>query len=408
MISNKAKTTLLTLAGLAVGIPLTIGLAIYTFLQATTTTLHPDPQAVPSVTLVKPSPRWATAADQARLQARTSLVQHNLPGLSVAVGVDSEIVWSEGFGWANLEKRVPVAPHMRFRIGHASKPLTSAAVGLLVEQGRLRLDNDIQTYVPGFPAKQWPVTVRQLMGHMAGVRHYESEEDFMPTAHCERASEGLSRFADHPLLFEPETRYGYSTFGWVLVSAAVEAVAGEPFFAFMRTQVFKPLGMADTTADAGSEPIPDRVTFYYQGLGESIGLGSGRETTVDYSCLAGAGGFLSTPSDLVRFGLAMNNGKLLKPDTVRRLQTPQQLASGEDTDYGLGWTLETYTLGGEPTRLASHASRTPVGGSTSFLTFPDRRLAVAVTTNISSRDTRSIALKIAEAFAEPAKGAGRK
>lgn len=143
MISNKAKTTLLTLAGLAVGVPLAVGLAIYTFLQATTTTLHPDPQGVPSVTQVTPSSKWASSAEQSRQHARTSLVQQNLPGLSVAVGVDGEIVWSEGFGWANLEKRVPVTPQMRFRIGHASKALTSAAVGLLVEQGRLRLDHDI-------------------------------------------------------------------------------------------------------------------------------------------------------------------------------------------------------------------------------------------------------------------------
>ena len=85
----------------------------------------------------------------------------------------------------------------------------------------------------------------------------------MPSAHCERASEGLQSFADDPLLFEPETRYRYSTYGWILVSAAVEAAADEPFFTFMRTQIFEPLGMADTTSDSATEPIPDRATFYY-------------------------------------------------------------------------------------------------------------------------------------------------
>ena len=102
---------------------------------------------------------------------------------------------------------MPVAPGLRFRIGHASKALTSAAVGLLREKGRLHLDDEIQTYVPAFPRKPWPVTLRQLMGHVAGVRHYRGEEADIPSGHCERASEGLQSFADDPLLFEPETQY---------------------------------------------------------------------------------------------------------------------------------------------------------------------------------------------------------
>jgi serine beta-lactamase-like protein LACTB, mitochondrial len=148
---------------------------------------------------------------------------------------------------------VPVTPGTRFRIGHASKALTSAGVGLLLEKDRLHLGDEIQTYVPAFHGKQWPVTLRQLMGHMAGVRHYRNEADYMPSAHCERASEALQSFADDPLQFEPETQYKYSTFGWILVSAAVEAAADEPFFTFMRRLIFEPLGMVDTTSDSGTE-----------------------------------------------------------------------------------------------------------------------------------------------------------
>ena len=408
MISNKAKNTLLTLAGLAVGVPLAIGLAIYSFFQATSTTLHPDPQAVRSVTQVKPSPRWANAAEQARQHARTGLVQQNLPGLSVAVGVAGEIVWSEGLGWADLEKRIPVAPGMRFRIGHASKALTSAAVGLLVEQGRLRLDDDIQTYVPAFPTKRWPVTVRQLMGHIAGVRHYQSEEDSCPPRIASAHPTGCSVSRTIRCCSSRRPGTGYSTFGWILVSAAVEAVAGEPFFTFMRTQVFTPLGMADTTPDTGDRTDP----------------GSGDLRTTRDSVKASVSGPTMTPPSTTRVsrepagscprrptwcgsGWRSTTATLLKPDTVRKLQTPQPLASGEDTDYGLGWMLETFALAGEPTRLASHASRTPLGASTSFLTFPDRGLVVAVMTNMSSKDTRSIALKIAEAFAEQGQSPAR-
>ena len=393
------KETWLAAIGLGLGVLFAAGLGLYSFLNSMATPLHPNPQDVRSVTSAAPLPEWADAAEQGRQLARARLVEQNLPGLSVAVGAGGDVVWAEGFGWADIEKRVPVTPGTRFRIGHASKALTSAGVGLLLENDRLRLGEEIQTYVPAFPRKQWPITLRQLMGHVAGIRHYRNEVDYMPSAHCERASEGLQIFADDPLLFEPETQYKYSTFGWILVSAAVEAAAGEPFFTYMRTKIFAPLGMTATTPDSSTESIPDRATFYYPRFSGDPSYGPELATPVDYSCFAGASGFLSTPSDLVRFGMALSAGTLLDPATVKKLQRPQMLASGQETEYGLGWMLDTVTLAGEPTREAGHGSRTPLGGSTTFMTFPERGLAVAVTSNTSFAETRSIALKIAEAFA---------
>jgi CubicO group peptidase (beta-lactamase class C family) len=394
------KRNALTAIGIGVFGVFLAGLGIYTFVIAVSTKLHPDPKEVPSVTLAAPSPPWSAAVEQGRQIARAGLVRQNLPGLSVAVGVGDEIVWAEGFGWADMERRVPVSPAMRFRIGHASKSLTSAAVGLLLEHGTLHLEDEIQTYVPEFPRKQWPVTLRQLMGHVAGVRHYESEEDSTPTAHCERAIEGVKRFADDPLRFEPDSQYGYSTFGWVLVSAAVEAVAKQPLSTFMTAQVFKPLGMTATTFESSAGPMPDRVTFYQRRFTGDGGEGVVPASPVDLSCLSGAAAILSTPSDLVRFGLAMEGGRLLQPHTVEKLQTPQLLTSGKETEYGLGWMVEEVTLAGEPTRMVHHASRSLKGGTTSFMTFPARRMVVAVTANIANGITRDIALAIAQAFAE--------
>jgi CubicO group peptidase (beta-lactamase class C family) len=374
-------------------------MGIYTFVVAVSTKLHPNPKDVPSVALAVPSPKWAAAVDQGRLAARAGLVTQNLPGLSVAVGVGGDIVWAEGFGWADMEKRVPVAPGMRFRIGHTSKALTSAAVGLLLENGRLHLEDEIQTCVPEFPRKPWPVTLRQLMGHVAGIRHYGSGED-VPTAHCERAADGLKGFADDPLRFEPDTQYGYSTYGWVLVSAAVEAAAKEPLSSFLAAQVFKPLGMTSTTFESPTDAIRDRVIFYQRRFTGDGGEGVVPATAVDYSCFAGAGAILSTPSDLVRFGMAVNGGKLLQADTVKKLQTPQVLTSGQETEYGLGWMVEEVTLAGEPARMVHHASRSLKGGTTSFMIFPARGMVVAVTANIANAITRDIALNIAQAFAE--------
>lgn len=228
-------------------------------------------------------------------------IAQNLPGLSVAVGAGGEIVWAEGFGWPDLERRVPVAPGMRFRIGGASMPLTSAAVGLLLEKERLHLDAEIQTYVAAFPEKQWPVTLRQLMGHLGGTRKDGGDEESLFSQRCEQTTDAFKRFAETPLQFEPGTRYHYSTLGWILVSAAVEAAAKEPFFTFMRAQIFKPLGMADTTPDAAPETIPDRATFYFPKFAADNRYGHDVVREGNYACLAGAAAFLSTPSDLVRF-----------------------------------------------------------------------------------------------------------
>jgi len=377
-------------------------------MSATATLLHPNPQDAPSVasnignTGATPVRQWADAVEQGRQIVRAALTEQNLPGLSVAVGAGDEIVWAEGFGWADLDKRVPVAPQVRFRIGTASTALTSAAVGLLLEKDRLKLDEKIQTYVPEIPEKQWPVTLRQLMGHMAGVANDGGDEGPLFTERCERPVDALQYFSgyEREQLFEPGTRYRYSSYGWIMVSAAVESAADEPFLTFMQKQVFEPLGMDDTRAESATEPIPDRATFYFPRFAADPRYGLHLMRPLDYSCYAGSSVFLSTPSDLVRFGMAINSGKLLQPATVQLLQTPQRLASGEETGYGLGWDLETVALAGEQTRLAGHDGESLGGMVASFLTFPEHGIVVSVTSNISYADTFSVAVKIAQAFVE--------
>jgi serine beta-lactamase-like protein LACTB len=393
---KKRKESWLTVIAVVVGLPIA-ALVVFLAYLSSIDPIHASPAAVQSAMQSAPLPRWTAAAEQARTLVRARVVDMNVPGLSVAVGVAGDIVWAEGFGWANLESHEPVNPGMRFRIGHVSTALTSAGVGLLREQGRLHLDEEIQTYVPAYPRKQWPVTLRQLMAHVSGVRHYRDDEwGDKPTARCERASDGVQSFAIAPLLFKPETQHIYSTYGWVLVSAAVEAVADEPFFTFMKSKVFTPLGMADTEADRANEPMPNRATSYFRS-------NFARETTtaVDYSCFAGGGAFLSTPSDLVRFGFGLST--FLQPSTISMLQAPHQVP-GVNHASALGWRLETVELAGQRINVVGSASRTPEGASTSFLTFPDRDLVVAVSINHSFADARSTAIAVADVFARAASG----
>lgn len=375
---------------------------LFAYIGVTATPLHPDPGAVPSAGQAAPAQRWAAAVEEGRRIARASLTEQNLPGISVAVAAEGDVVWAEGLGWADLERRIPVKPDTRFRIGTASTMLTSAAVGLLLEQGRLKLDDQIQTYVPAFPKKDWPITLRQLMAHTAGVRNDGGDEGPLLAKHCDRMADGLEPFAERSLLFEPGTRFRYSSYGWILVSAAVESASDEPFLRFMRTQVFDPLGMTQTRPEAANESIPDRATFYFPRFGADPRYGLHLMRDVDFSCYAGASVFLSTPTDLVRFGMAIDSGKLLRPATVQMLQTSQRLISGEETGYGLGWDLEHVTLAGKPTRAIGHDGDALGGKVASLMMFPEQGLVVSVISNISYADTSGIALKIAQAFAATA------
>ena len=407
----KSRTeTLAAMIVAAVGLLLAAIGGLWMYMSATATPLHPDPKDVPSVTHSVPLPQWTAAVEQGRQIVRARLIEQNLPGLSVAVGVAGDIVWAEGFGWADLDKRVPVAPDMTFRIGTASTALTSVAVGLLLEKRRLSLDDVIQIQVPEFPRHQWPVTLRQLMGHTAGVPNDGGDEGPLFSERCERPVDALRFLSGHEreLLFEPGTKYNYSSYGWIVVSAAVEAAAGEPFLTFMRKQIFEPLGMRDTKADSATDPIPNRVTPYFPRFAADPRYGPDLMRPIDYSCYAGSSAFLSTPSDLVRFGFAINSGKLLQPATRQLLQMSQRLASGQETGYGLGWDLETVALAGEQTRSVGHDGESLGGRVASLMTFPEHGIVVAVTSNVSYADTFAVALNIAQAFAEPGRSPARK
>ena len=394
---------MLALGVAAIGlIPVAIA-GLWGYMSVTAMPLHPNVAEVPSVTRAAPLPTWAGAVARGQQIVSAALTEKNLPGLSVAVAVGGDIVWAEGFGWADIEKRVPVSPEMRFRIGTTSTSLTSAAVGVLLQDGRLNLDEDIQTYVPEFPPNQSPVTLRQLMANVGGVPNDGGDEGPLFTEHCERPADAFQYLSgyERERLFEPGTQYRYSSYGWIAVSAAIEAAAKEPFLTFMQKRVFEPLDMRDTRADSATE-IPNRVTPYFPRFAADPHYGPDLMRPLDYSCYAGSSVFLSTPSDLVRFAMAIDSGKLLKPATVQLLQASQRLTSGEETGYGLGWDLETVTLGSAHTRWVGHEGTSLGGNVSSLMTFPDYGIVVAVASNISYADTPAIALKIAQAFAEHA------
>ena len=335
----------------------------------------------------------ATADSVAIVTARTLVLDTRAllgaPGASIAVIRAGRLIWSEGFGYADLEQRVPVTPLTRFRIGSVSKPLTSIALGVLVEEGKLDLDAPVQRYLPEFPVKQWPITTRQLAGHLAGIRHYRGDE-FASARHYDTVLDGLVIFADDSLLFEPETQYSYSTYGWNLISAIIERAGGESFLSYMASRVFGPAGMTRTVPEFNDSLIPFRAHFYVHADSAAPARNA---PYVDNSYKWAGGGFLSTPEDLARFGRKLLEGKLLRPATRDLLWASQHTRDGKATDYGMGWRS------GRDAEGRSWVGHTggAMGGTANLVIYPDQQLVIALLVN-SDRTFISAAPRLAALF----------
>ena len=375
-----------------------------------------DPAALPSSVLETPSAAYLGAVEEGRSIARALVSEERLPGLSLAVAVNGEIVWAEGFGRADQESQAPVTPATLFRIGGVSETFTAAAAGLLSERGRLDLDAPVQRYVPSFPEKEWPISTRQLMAHTAGIRRQRGEEEIFQQIGCKDDAERLAVFAGDPLRSRPGTKSVYSPYDGVLVGAVVAAAANEPYLDFVQSEILTPLGMHSTVADIASQIEPGSAHFYYPSFMLDPRYGLQDAPTVDLSCILPAGGFLSTPSDLVRFGSAMTGDELLETATIGELQTPVRLASGESAGQALGWAEQRVPMGadGIPTRIVGQGLGNAIrrsflsastigghvsGGTASLMTVPEHRIAIAVTSNVSGAENVSrLSARLADVF----------
>jgi len=318
--------------------------------------------------------RHKEAKQQARKIVAELVAQQNIPGLSVAVAVDDEIVWSEGFGFADLENRVEVRPSTRFRVGSVSKLLTAAAVARLYEQGSLDLDAPVQRYVPTFPKKEQEITTRQLAGHLAGIRHY-SRDEFIITQRYNSVNESLKIFQDSPLLHLPGTKYSYSTYGYTLISAVVEGASSQDFLSYIQEQVFRPLRMESTVADDNKRIIPNRTRFYSRDAGGQWV----NSPYTDNSNRWAAGGFLSTADDLAHFASAHLKGDFLKAETRALMFTSQRTNDGKETGVGLGWRIGKDSEG----RRILHHGGESIGGRAFVLVYPDQKVVVVMLANLT-------------------------
>lgn len=316
---------------------------------------------------------YGPARDFADQQAKEWIAK-GIPGLAVAVAVAGKLVYSEGFGYADLEERVPVWPTTKFRIGSISKPLSAVALMRLVEAGKVDLDAPVQKYVPTFPNKGALITVRMVAGHLAGIRHYQDDE-FHIQKHYANVLEGLKIFEDDPLVAPPGTKFSYSSYGFNLLSAVIQSAAGQDFLSYMQQGVFTPLGLLHTTPDQNVEIVEQRARFYELPKDGAVE----NAPYVDNSYKWAGGGFLSTPEDLVRFGTALLEPGFLKGETLKAMFSSQKTTSGEETGYGIGWFVGKSKSGKQ---IYQHSGGS-VGGTSQLILYPQTHIVIAMANNLS-------------------------
>jgi serine beta-lactamase-like protein LACTB len=318
---------------------------------------------------------------------------NSVPGISVAVVLEGEPVWSAGFGMADLEDSAPATSSTLFRLGSISKPITAVAVLQVWERGKLDLDAPVQKYCPAFPQKEWPITARELLAHLGGIRHYNSDgkgdipED--SARHFASMEESLQIFAADPLVAKPGTKFNYSTYGYTLLGCVLEGATSQKYVDFVRENVFKPVRMEHTQADDFFAVIPHRTRWYHKdkaGVVRNAGV-------LDSSYKIPGGGLISSADDMARFEAAILADKLLKRTTRDVMWNVLQPTEGKPSHYALGWFVaEKFGL-----RTAGHTGGQQ-GTDTAFLVVPERRAGVVVLANMDNVNNNLLAdeiLKIA-------------
>lgn len=365
---------------------------------------------LPEVGTAQEQQRAAPGMDPAlatRLMAivRDARSTSGLPSLSAAVARTDGLDWAGASGWADIDRRQAAGVASRYRTGSIAKPITAVAMMRLAEAGALDLDAPGAEVVAGLPPDLAPLTARQLASHTGGVRHYSPMPwgwwwpgwfEANSQRHYPSVEAGLALFAGDRLRFAPGAGFQYSTFGYSLLSRLLEGAAGRPFPALLAAQVFAPAGMTGTAVDTPGA-MPDRVAFY---VGQGDRYTAARP--VDSSFRIAGGGLVSTPTDLARFGLALQDGRLLSADGVRRMWTVQPLADGSANpqNYALGWRVDESTrlfVDGRPLQVVHHGG-SQAGAAAFLLLVPEQGLAVAVMANSSDgrAQVQDTALRLAQ------------
>ncbi|MEM9054457.1 MAG: serine hydrolase domain-containing protein [Pseudomonadota bacterium] len=320
----------------------------------------------------------------------------NAPGISAAVAVGGEIVWQGAAGFADIAEGRAATADMVLRVGSTSKAITATALARLVQQDEIDLDESIATYLGTLPNEAWAsITPRMLASHMAGIPHYNSNDDndgLMVSMKLNKAyddiRDALDQFDESALRFEPGTDFEYSSLGTVLLGAVMSEALDKPYRDIIRDEVLLPAGASATIVAPRNMRGDNFATPYYT---ENDRHRPWRR--VDLSHRLPGGGWASTSTDLVRIGSLWLDDEFISPATRDMFWEPQVLSNGEvnDQDYALGWRWRNWEIDG--VGLARNANHGGVsrGGQSWLLVYPDYDMAIAYNMNGRTEEFRPFA-----------------
>ncbi len=299
----------------------------------------------------------------------------NAPGTAVIVVKDRQALLRKGYGLANLEWGLPVRPDTVFRIGSVTKQFTAVAILMLVEQGKLSLQDPIEKYLPGYPTHGHTIIVEHLLTHTSGIKSYTGMKEWPSLRGKDfMLDELIDFFKFQPMDFAPGQRWSYSNSGYVLLGAIIEKISGLSYARFVEQNIFQPLGMQRTCLELPGRIIPKRAAGYDKGTD-----GFTNAPYVSMTQPLAAGGLVSTVDDLACWDAALTEGRLVSPETLRRAHTPAILPDGSSTDYGFGWGIHAY----QGVEMLDHG-----GGIHGFVCYamrvPAGRVFAAVLTNLGA------------------------
>lgn len=336
----------------------------------------------------------ASAQDSKRLQAAVDsavtayMSQYHVPGLSISVVQESQLLIEQGYGFADLENFVPAIGKTRYPIASISKSVTAVAALQLADRGKLDLDAPIQNYVPGFLEKEEPITSRHLLRHTSGIRHYRDGE-YVNTRRYETITESLEAFAQDTLLHVPGAAPTYTSYGYTLLGAVIEQASSMTFLEYLEQHVFAPADMVATGYNDVRQIIPYRSEGYeVRRTGEVVNA-----QFVDPSNRIPGGGLMSTAGDMGRFAIALMGGELLNSRSYDYMKAPTELPEGP-IQLGAGWALGTERwLSDRRARPDAIWSGGNILGSTSIVyILPENGVAISLLTNLQDKGTELLRL----------------
>ena len=312
------------------------------------------------------------AADPVDDYVRSQLKARNLPGLSLAVVKDGQIVKSQGYGLASLELEAPATAQTVYEIGSISKQFAADAILLLVEDGKLALDDPLSKYVDGTPAAWSAVTIRHVLTHTAGFADFDTGNIGFSYRREYTAGEFIELLARQPLQFAPGERWNYTN-AFPLLGIVVERVSGLSYMDFVRARIFKPLGLASARFKIAGEVVPFRADGYL------FANGTYRHgETLRPAIIAPNGGVMMNVVDFAKWDIAITGGRLLRPESMTAMTTPVRLNDGRTVSHGLGWFMDQFN--GHP--FGAHWGTTVTGHSAVIRRYVNDRVTVIVMANL--------------------------